>query len=149
MATVPSIDQFSRQVVEILPLLLREFGRMEKNDLVRGKITLPQMIALDALTRRERLKMTELAGILAVKMSSATVLADRLIGQGMVQRQRDEKDRRLVWVSLTPKGRKVVSRFVHDKRRSVRTIFGVLTSEERAQYLKILLKVRSHFHSRG
>ncbi len=142
-----SIEEFSRQVAEVMPLMLRAFARREDNDLVRGKISFPQMIALDLAAHKSRLKMCELAGALSIQMSSATVLVDRLVRQGMLKRERDDRDRRLVWVSATAKGKKIVGHIMEQKRLSIREIFGGLNAEERGQYLAILLKVRQNLAS--
>ena len=142
--TPPAFDTFSRQIVETMPVMFREFVKREDNVLTRGKISFPQMVALDYVSKKSHVKMTELAGMLHIKTSSATVLVDRLIRQGMLGRSRDEKDRRLVWVRVTPKGKKVLSQIMEQKRKSIRRIFSVLTEEERSRYLSMLLKVRSY-----
>ena len=66
-----------------------------------------------------------------------------IIRQKMLQREHDDKDRRVIWISVTPKGRQVVSHIRQQKCRSVKAIFGHLTQEERRLYLAILLKVKS------
>jgi DNA-binding MarR family transcriptional regulator len=144
-AHTPALETFSTQVVDFLPYLFRQFIRMESNDLVTGKITFPQMVALDALMRQKRLKMNELAKLMSVKMSSATVLADRLIAQGLLRRNRDAEDRRIVWLSLSSKGVKIIKRIREEKKRSIIKIFGGLTPRERGAYLQILSKVQSRF----
>jgi DNA-binding MarR family transcriptional regulator len=139
-----SLHRFSREVTEIMPFLLREFVKREKNELATGRISFPQMVALDLLAQRSRVKMTEIAHALSVQLSTATPLVDRLIREGMAARSRDDKDRRLVWVTPTAKGRKVLNNILREKQASIRAIFGALTEEERAQYLCVLKKVRCH-----
>ncbi len=139
-----SLHQFSREVTEIMPFLLREFVKREKNELATGRISFPQMVALDLLAQRTRVKMSEIAHALSVQLSTATPLVDRLIRAGMAARSRDDKDRRLVWVTVTTKGRKVLNNILREKQASIRAIFGALTEEERAQYLCVLKKVRCH-----
>ena len=138
------MDAFSRELVEILPLMFREFSKREDNVLTRGKITFPQMVAIDYVSRKSKVKMTELAKVLSIKMSSATVLVDRLIREKLLSRSREEEDRRLVWVTATAKGRKLISEVLEQKRNSIKQIFGVLTEEERGQYLGVLRKVKDH-----
>ena len=139
-----SLHRFSREVTEIMPFLLREFVKREKNEFATGRISFPQMVALDLLAQRSRVKMTEIAHALSVQLSTATPLVDRLIREGMAARSRDDKDRRLVWVTPTAKGRKVLNNILREKQASIRAIFGALTEEERAQYLCVLKKVRCH-----
>ena len=103
-----SLSAFSREVVGTLPVLFREFAKREDNALTRGKISFPQMVTLHLLCQRSRVPMNDLAKVLSVRCSSATVLVDRLIRQRMVIRNRDEEDRRIVWIQITSRGRKVV-----------------------------------------
>lgn len=139
---MPLLKEFSRQVVEVLPLMFREFAKREANELTRGRISFPQMVALDYASTHTRVTMTELAKVLSVKMSSATVLVDRLIRAGLLARSRDREDRRVVWVNGTSKGKKVISKIMHEKRRSIENIFRPLSVHEREQYLVILRKVK-------
>ncbi len=144
MKTHPNLDRFSRELVQIMPLMFREFAKRETNPLTRGQISFPQMVALDYASRHSKVKMTDLSKVLSIQLSSTTVLVDRLIREKMLSRDRDEKDRRVVWVSATPKGRKVVAQIVGQKRRSLREIFSVLTAGEREQYLAMITKVFNH-----
>ena len=142
-----NLKQFSRQVVEIMPLMLREFIKREDNELVRGRISFPQMVALHYVSQRRKATMSELAKVLATQLSSTTVLVDRLVRGKMLERQQDAKDRRIVWVALTPRGRRVIRKIMTEKRKSIRHIFAVLNEKERRQYLSALLKVKRHLTS--
>ena len=143
-----SLEKFSRQVVEVMPLMVREFAKREDNHLTRGKISCPQMVTLDYVSHHERVKMTDIARILSIRTSSASVLVDRLVRQRMLRREHDRNDRRVVWARATARGRKVVSQIVQQKRRSIKAIFGPLTAKERSSYLAVLLKVKARL-SRG
>ncbi len=138
------LELFSSEVVAIMPLMVREFAKLEDNDLTRGKISCPQMVALDLVSSRGRAKLSDVSSTLNVQTSSASVLVSRLERQGMLRRRHDADDRRVVWITATPKGRKVVSQIMAQKRRSIRAIFGTLTARERGQYLSVLLKVKQN-----
>lgn len=137
------LDQFAHEVIAIMPLLIREFARREDNELTQGKISCPQMVTLDHVTRHDRTTMSEIAKVLAIQTSSASVLVDRLIRGKMLARSRDEKDRRVVWIRATPKARQVMKRIMNQKRQSIKGIFGGLSERERRQYLAILLKIKA------
>lgn len=107
------------------------------------------MVVLEALGRAPRASMKEIARLLGVQMSSATVLVDRLVREKMLDRLRDENDRRVVWVRLTNKGRGVVRDTLDEKSRSMERIFGCLTGAERGQYLTILRKVCDDLRKKG
>jgi len=142
------LEAFSRQLVGVMPILFREFAKREDNELTRGKISFPQMVALDYAVHNPKIKMTDLAHILSIQMSSASVLVDRLIRQRMMSRRHDDKDRRVVWIRVTPKGKKIVSQILEQKRRSLKQIFMVLNERERSDYLKAILKVKNHLLSK-
>jgi DNA-binding MarR family transcriptional regulator len=138
------LEKFSQQVIEIMPFIVREFAKREDNDLTRGKISCSQMVALDYLLHHNRVPMAEMAKVLSIKTSSASILIDRLIREKMLKRERDNKDRRVVWVSITPKGKKVVKQILSQKKLALRDIFRPLTPAERQQYLSVLTKVKAH-----
>ena len=52
----------------------------------------------------KKLLMNELADILKVSMGTATVSVNKLVSKNFISRERDENDRRKVFVSLTKKG---------------------------------------------
>jgi len=136
-----TLKNFSRQVVEIMPQIYREFARREDNELITGKISFPQMVTLEYVARKSCVNMKCIANNLGIKMSSASTLVDRLIREKMLSRCHDEKDRRIVWIRMTAKGSKVINQILRQKQQSIREIFSVLTEKERAQYLGILKKV--------
>ena len=137
-----TIEKFSKKLIEIVPLLFREMAKREDNALIRGKITWPQMVALHVATQKTQVTMTELSHALSIQMSSTTALIDRMIRDGLLRRERDAADRRLVWVRITNKGHKVINQILVQKRQLVTDIYSCLTGPERDQYLKILLKVQ-------
>ncbi len=139
----PEMSHFASTITEFLPYLLREISRREKSALTKGSISLPQMLVMDLLNKRYRAKMKDLARFLSIKMSSATALIDRLVLQKMLTRAREEKDRRVVWVAITEKGKKVIDEIYREKRKSVAAIFGVLDKSDRAQYLRIITKLKT------
>ena len=57
----------------------------------------------------ERLSARELGRECDMLASTMTGVVDRLEQQGYVQRERDDHDRRVVWINLTPAGERVQS----------------------------------------
>ena len=135
------IESFGRRMVELLPQMIRGFAARESNYLSRGKITLPQLWVLEHLSRQDNRPMNEFARFLKISKPSATGLVDRLIAQGLVRRQGDRKDRRVVRISLTAKGRNVLANIWDQKRRMLVEVFGRIPSAARAQYLATIEKV--------
>ena len=68
-------------------------------------LSLAEMHTLDAIGPYESRTMTETAQILGITVGTLTVAIDRLVKKGYVERCRDEKDRRVVRISLTREGK--------------------------------------------
>lgn len=144
-----AIRKFSREIVEIMPVIVREFARREDNELSRGTISCAQMVALDYLCARPRARLTEIALHLGIQTSSASVLVDRLIRHRLMSRRRDGVDRRVIWISVTGRGRRVYRQILDQKRKSISEVFAPLNNSERDSYLRILRKIKSSFTDRG
>ena len=85
--------------------------------------------------------MSELARFLEISRPAATGLIDRLIIQGLVCRADIQKDRRVVKVSITPKGSKMVASVWEQKRRTLIKVFSQLSDRDRTQHVQILERV--------
>lgn len=68
------------------------------------------LVALKGLPRGCAPTIGELARRMMVQHHSAVELVDRLTQRGMLRRARSGPDRRLVYLSLTPRGEKVLAR---------------------------------------
>ena len=135
------LERFGWRMIELLPQLIREISRRESNYLSQGKITLPQLWVLEALSRQGSSPMNKIAQSLGVSRPAATGLIDRLIAQGLVRRQPDTRDRRIVRAALTAKGSRIVKNIWEQKRKTLMAVFGRISPSGRGQYLNILEKV--------
>ncbi len=68
----------------------------------------------------------------ALKVSRATVsgLVEMLLAEGHVTATADAQDKRRILVALTPDGRIMTERLVHENAERLRGTFGALTDEE-------------------
>lgn len=72
----------------------------------------PQFKALILIYEEEGVRMRELARRLGGSFSNATVLVDRLVDRGLVERMADSQDRRVVLVRVTKNGQHLVEELV-------------------------------------
>ena len=135
------LERFGRRMIELLPQLARGFARHEHNYLSRGEITLPQLWALEYLSREGSSPMNAIAQFLNISRPAATGLVDRLISQGLVRRVGDTQDRRIIRVSITAKGQRISTSIWEQKRRMILEVFGQISPDDRAQYLATLERV--------
>ena len=135
------LHAFSQEMVELLMQLLRGVTRRETHALARGDLSLPQFLVLEALTQQPRLTMQQLARWAAVTKGAMTGAVDRLAHKGLVARRRDVRDRRVVWVALTPKARGVVHDVKRQRRQTIRVMFRRVRPRDRETYLAIFRQV--------
>lgn len=67
-----------------------------------------QLWALAEISGRARITVTELAKAMSIHQSTASNLLDKLVGQNYVARDRSDEDRRVVLLTLTPRGEEIL-----------------------------------------
>ena len=68
-------------------------------------LSIAEMHALTAIGPYEAKTMTQTAATLGITTGTLTVAIDRLVKKGYVERKRDDKDKRVVRISLTRNGK--------------------------------------------
>lgn len=111
--------------------LVRGAGLLERGDAACCGITLSQCHALGEVAAREGLSPGELAALLGVDPSAATRLTDALVQRGLVRRESDPADRRVVHLFLTPAGRAFWSRVEEAMLERSRDLLGRLPAGRR------------------
>ena len=139
-----AVSEFADRVGEIMPVIAREFLRHQTEEFYRMKITPPQLIILELLHKLDESGMTDLARILNVTTAAMTGIIARLVRNGYVVRASDPNDRRIVRVRLTSKGAKTAKNMLEYRKKMIAKIFGVISKNERDEYLKILEHIMDH-----
>jgi len=79
-----------------------------------------------------RATISELAEFLQERHNSVVELADRAVRKGLVRKNHDAGDRRYVYVSLTPRGEKILSKLTRLHRAEVERLrAGLLNGAKR------------------
>lgn len=127
--------------------LLKDFGRIYTRRIIDGDpqiksdLKLSQIKALYAFRDQECLTMKELAASLDVKLPNMTMMVDSLEGDGIVERDRDGRDRRKVMVRLTEKGKEIRADFLERREEIAKAIFSRLNQADRRELLTSLASV--------
>lgn len=111
--------------------------RVLHNRYTVDEITDTQFIVLRSL-RKAPCNTSFLAHMLGVTLSAVTALINRLHKMGLVTRERQEQDRRQVWITITPKGLEVL-KDVEEKRNLLLALYlSKVPEKEREQLLQLL-----------
>lgn len=99
-------------VSEEFTRLWMKMTRDWKDSLEEGlaPLTEGKLNVLDFLRRREPMKPSELLQYLATTPAAITTLLDRMERNELIVRTRDNQDRRIVWVSVSEKGKSEAQR---------------------------------------
>ncbi len=127
--------------MELMPQMIRGLFRYEHQALRQGSISPAQIGGLIYLASHSPASMTDLARYLGITKPSATALIDRLISQGLVTRLSDHRDRRMVKIALTLKGKKLMESIKKQKQLALRNIFGRISGFDRQEYVRIMREV--------
>jgi len=92
-------------------------------------LTMPQLRVMFLVHEENGLTAGELAATMRVRPATMTGLMDRLIRHGLITRQADLSDRRVVRVSLTEEGHSVVRAIETASRAYLETIFERMGAE--------------------
>ncbi len=134
--SVSRIERLLRHVA----FIIRRRGRDILSDF---NITNPQFNALLTLRENQDITMGELCDKLLLACSTATDLVDRMEKNGFLERKRDSQDRRVIRLSITDKGKVVISEVIAARRRYVASILEKLAAEERLQLGESLERLHS------
>jgi DNA-binding MarR family transcriptional regulator len=93
-------------------------------------LTMSQLRVLYMLQAAPGTPAGAVAAQLKVRPSTATGIVDRLVRQKLVRRERDDVDRRRVRISLTDKGREVITELDVRRRTVIWRIFRNFTGKE-------------------
>ncbi|BAS26526.1 MarR family winged helix-turn-helix transcriptional regulator [Limnochorda pilosa] len=100
-----------------------------------------QAYLLRLLGRRGELRMSDLSTHLGATLSGCTALVDRAVEAGWVARNRDEDDRRVVWVRLTPAGEALLADLKARRAALLARYLKTLRPEELEEFVRLLKRV--------
>lgn len=136
-----TLAAFADRLLRLIPRVMHNQVKQDRNYLARGLITLPQLWALRQVAELGTCSMHTLAKAQGLKSSTVTGLVDRLVKLGLLKRFTNETDRRAVLAGITPKGRKIMSALHTEHRQSIMRLFQHISPQERAMYLAIIEKI--------
>lgn len=124
-------------VGEILALIARERASHVRR-WCRQEISMTALHVLMVLEASGPLPMSRLAEILEVAVSNATGIVGRMEERGLVRRTHDETDRRVVFVSATDLGHRVLEDREFMRAEQLRQALEAMSVQDRADVLRAI-----------
>lgn len=127
-----------RRLLELAPAVRRAFEvRLDAEERALWRsLTIHQLEALVVL-KDGSVSMRELCDRLEISESAGTALADRLIARGLVERQADPADRRVVRVTASEAARAMVAQYRDLKQQRLATLLADLSTDDLATLVRI------------
>lgn len=131
-------DSDTESVVgELLALIARERASHLRR-WCRQDVSMTAIHVLLAIEAHSPLTMSRLAEILDVAVSNATGIVTRMEERGLVERRHDEADRRVVFVTSTERGHRVLEDREFMKAEQLRIVLGAMTARQRGIFVQAL-----------
>jgi len=105
------------------------------------QLTAGQLEVLELLQAHEPMKPSDLLPHLETTPAAITTLLDRMERAGLVERNRDEADRRIVWVTMTELGRTEVDRGIAVRSAIVNESLERISTHNRQLLVYLIGKV--------
>lgn len=98
------------QVLTALRKIMHAIDLHSKKLVKHYGITVPQLIVLKEIERKEKISLTMLAKNVSLSLATISSLLDRLEKNNYIQRSRGEVDKRTIYVHITEIGMKVIEK---------------------------------------
>jgi DNA-binding MarR family transcriptional regulator len=109
----------------------------------KHKITTQQYVVLVTIKYLgKHVRPTDVARLLAHSPNSVSMIVDRMVKGGLLRRIRDRRDRRVVFLTITDKGEKILKPAVTAGWEFVQKVLSPLSSGDRDAFLKLLSTVQ-------
>jgi DNA-binding MarR family transcriptional regulator len=122
-ALIQHILKLSEEIYNMLiPSLPREW--------LESDVTVAQLRVILVLHTEGPSRMSSIASAIGVALSTATGIVDHLVRKGLVLRDADPQDRRLVICKLSPKGQELANRLWTWGQSQIEKLLESLTAEQ-------------------
>ena len=123
--------------IEGKAIITEEFQDISNND----------MHIIEAIGLHEKKNMSTVAKALSVTIGTLTIAINSLVKKGYVNRVRSDQDRRVVYISLTPKGEKAYKHHEEFHRQMILATIEGLSEEETRILVKALSNLNDFFRN--
>lgn len=131
-------NQESNTLRELLRILVRDLGILEKSDASCCGISLAQCHAIVEIGRRGTMSLVELADLLSLDKSTMSRTINNLVEADLVLRELDTENRRYVIIQLTDNGKDVFKSTEESMNSYYQSIFSSIPEDKRNQMLESL-----------
>ena len=131
-------EETVNRMTSILVEFCERFYGWEASVAKLGKLSAPQLRTICVIGRNENIRMKDIADRMELTTGTVTVMIDRLQQMGLVERRRNESDRRSYKILLSEKGRRYFDEHSKRQRELVRKLANKLSEADRETAERVL-----------
>ncbi len=139
--TEPLTKPISLAFAEITARLFANCNEKESLHAAKYGISTVEFRCLRILTEKKQLTVNQLAHEMSITSSRVTRIIDGLVAKKLVRRVIDKGDRRVLNLSLTPKGEKLAQKCIEEHIRIHDEIIGNIPAEYHQSMIELLEKL--------
>jgi DNA-binding MarR family transcriptional regulator len=134
-------------IIETMVYLYTESRRLTKLAAREVGLTGPQLTVVKLLDTFGDLSLSSLSERIRAQNSTVTGIIDRMEREDLVLRERSTSDRRVVFIRLTEKGKRVARDIDVEPLAIFRTVLSSLSREDTTDLLRVLSKLGKRVRS--
>lgn len=131
-------DETISKMTSILVEFCERFHGWEASVAKLGRLSAPQLRTICVIGRNEDIRMKDIADRMELTTGTVTVMIDRLQTMGLVERRRNELDRRSYKILLSEKGKVYYEEHCRRQRDLVRKLTGKIPEADREAARRVL-----------
>jgi DNA-binding MarR family transcriptional regulator len=122
---------------QILHRLIHLFKVKEERQLERTGLSARELYVLEHIREDNPWRFNDFAENYRIKPSTLTGIVERLEKKGLVKRERDEEDRKAVFLHCTSQGKEIVQKHIEEDQ----LFFRSMNPEEEEQFLSLVKRI--------
>jgi DNA-binding MarR family transcriptional regulator len=137
-----SLDNIVENLLYILPIMRKKLLKIDPSDVSQDIHLSSLHVGIMWSLHREMLPISEIANQFLISKPQMTLLIDQLVKAEMVERQPNKHDRRMNDITLTEKGKSVLSECKYKLKNNFKELLMELTEKEQTDLYLSLQKLR-------
>lgn len=125
----------------ILHQLIHLFKRKEDQQLERTGLSAKELYVLEHIREDKPWRFNDFAENYRIKPSTLTGIIERLEKKGLVSRQRDQADRKAVYLFITLQGKEIVEKHIEEDQLFFSSMLAGLDPHEKIQFISLVKRI--------
>ena len=138
------MEELSREFDGKLTDIYRLLKKVTKEQLTEYDLTLPRFKILWEVKKIQPVSLGEVRENIHMANSTLSILVDKLVEDNFINRYRSSKDRRVVMVETTDRGKEVINSLIQTREDILKEALNQLEPDQKQQLLDLLEPVLNH-----